>query len=73
MRLNLILQEPFQVWLHLATVLPPWGVWRALTAVRAGNIPAHRRAMLGVYIGGMVIAGSLTFVPGRLMHNLFIK
>ena len=24
--------------------------------------------MLGVYIGGILIAGSLTFLPGRIMH-----
>ena len=24
--------------------------------------------MLGVYIGGILIAGSLTLLPGRIMH-----
>jgi uncharacterized membrane protein len=24
--------------------------------------------MLSVYIGGILIAGSLTFLPGRIMH-----
>jgi uncharacterized membrane protein len=24
--------------------------------------------MLSVYIGGIVLAGGLTFVPGRIMH-----
>ncbi len=28
----------------------------------------HRRAILGVYIGGIFIAGGLTFIPGRIMH-----
>ncbi len=30
----------------------------------------HRRAMLGVYIGGILIAGSLAFAPGRIMHSV---
>ncbi len=24
--------------------------------------------MIGVYIGGMLVAGSLTLLPGRLLH-----
>ena len=60
-------------WIHLFVPLTLWGVWRAITAVRAGNIKAHQRAMLGVYIGGLLIAGSLTFVPGRLMYDMFIR
>jgi uncharacterized membrane protein len=27
--------------------------------------------MFGLYIGGLLIAGALTFAPGRLMHRLF--
>jgi uncharacterized membrane protein len=27
--------------------------------------------MLGVYIGGLLIAGSLTLLPGRIMHMVF--
>jgi uncharacterized membrane protein len=26
--------------------------------------------MLGVYIGGLLIAGSLAFMPGRIMHTM---
>ena len=87
MHFDLLLSEPLQVWLHLFTVreinpghlswihlfvlLTLWGVWPALTAIRQGNIAAHKRAMLGVYIGGIIVAGSLTFYPGRLMYRIF--
>jgi len=27
--------------------------------------------MLGVYFGGLVIAGALTLLPGRLLHRVF--
>jgi uncharacterized membrane protein len=60
-------------WIHLFVPLTFWGVWRALTAVRKGDIAAHKKAMLGLYIGGLVIAGSLTFFPGRLMYRMFIQ
>jgi uncharacterized membrane protein len=26
--------------------------------------------MIGVYVGGMLIAGSLTLLPGRMLHAL---
>jgi uncharacterized membrane protein len=30
----------------------------------------HRSAMLGVYIGGILIAGTFAFLPGRIMHAM---
>ena len=57
--------------IHLFVPLTLWGVAGALYHARRHNIPAHRRAMLGVYIGGLLIAGSLTFAPGRIMHAVF--
>jgi len=27
--------------------------------------------MIGLYVGGLLIAGGLTFLPGRIMHRLF--
>jgi uncharacterized membrane protein len=26
--------------------------------------------MLGVYVGGLLIAGTLAFLPGRIMHGV---
>jgi uncharacterized membrane protein len=60
-------------WLHLFVLLTYWGVARALWAVRQKDIPAHKGAMYGLYIGGLVIAGALTFAPGRIMYRLFFN
>ena len=54
--------------LHLLIPLTLFGVFGALHGAWTHNIPAHRRSMLGVYIGGLLIAGSLAFMPGRIMH-----
>jgi uncharacterized membrane protein len=43
----------------------------ALFAVRRGNIRMHARFMTGLFVGGLVIAGLLTFIPGRLMWRAF--
>lgn len=42
----------------------PFGVWRA----RHHDIIGHRSAMIGLFVGGLLIAGLFTFVPGRIMH-----
>ena len=35
------------------------------------NVKAHRGTMMGLYLGGLIIAGLFTFVPGRLMFEMF--
>ena len=57
--------------IHLLVPLTLAGVVGALYYARRHNIRAHRRSMLGVYIGGLLIAGSLTLLPGRIMHAVF--
>lgn len=44
----------------------------AIVAARRGAIARHRGAMRGVYIGGLLAAGALAFLPGRLMWQVFI-
>lgn len=43
----------------------------AIAAIRRGNVRLHRRMMLGLYMGGLVFTGLLTFIPGRLMWSVF--
>ena len=55
-------------WIHLFVALTLFGVYGALVTARGHDIKGHRRSMLGVYIGGILIAGSLALAPGRMMH-----
>lgn len=57
--------------IHLFVVLTLWSVPTAWLAIRRGNVKAHANAVRGLYIGGLIIAGALTFLPGRTMWNLF--
>jgi uncharacterized membrane protein len=43
------------------------GVW----AIRRGNVVGHRSAMMGLFIGGLLVAGVTAFMPGRLMWRVF--
>lgn len=57
--------------IHLFVPLTIWGVFGAITGARTHNIKRHRGSMIGLYIGGLLIAGSLAFLPGRIMHQVF--
>lgn len=55
--------------IHLFSVLVLVTVPRAYLAARRGDIMRHKRNMIGLYVGGMLIAGSFTFAPGRLLNS----
>ena len=59
--------------IHLFIPLVASGTYNALQGVRTHNIPRHRRAMIAMYIGALLIAGGLTFLPGRIMHAVFFS
>jgi uncharacterized membrane protein len=54
--------------IHLLSIFTlamlPLAVWRA----RQRDVRKHQRAMLGLFLGALVIAGIFTFLPGRIMH-----
>jgi uncharacterized membrane protein len=67
-------------WIHEIRLLGPWSpihllsiftlivlpiaVWRA----RRHRVADHRRIMILIFVGALVIAGLFTFLPGRVMH-----
>jgi uncharacterized membrane protein len=46
--------------------LLPLAVWRA----RQHDVRKHQRAMLGLFLGALVVAGVFTLLPGRIMHEV---
>lgn len=44
----------------------------AIVAIRRKNVRLHRRLMTGLFLGGLLIAGAFTFLPGRLMFQVFL-
>jgi uncharacterized membrane protein len=54
--------------IHLLSIFTltmlPLAVWRAHTH----QVAAHRRTMIGLFSGALVIAGLFTLLPGRIMH-----
>lgn len=60
-------------WIHLFSFLTLYTVPTAYTAIKKGNIRAHKRKMILLYFGAIIIAGGFTFVPGRYLHELFFS
>ena len=54
--------------IHLLSIFTlivlPIAVWRA----RRHRVADHRRIMILIFVGALVIAGLFTFLPGRVMH-----
>lgn len=55
--------------IHLFSLLVLYSVPAAFFAARKNDIKAHRNYMVGVYVGGILIAGGFAFAPGRLLHS----
>ncbi len=58
--------SPIHLFSILTLVLAPIIVWRA----RQGTVADHRRAVLGLMLGGLAVAGLFTFLPGRALGQL---
>lgn len=56
--------------IHLFVPLTLFGVTGALRGAWTGDIRAHRSSMIGMYIGALLVAGGLAFMPGRTMHTV---
>jgi uncharacterized membrane protein len=69
-------------WIHQIRLVGPWspihllsiftlvvlplGVWRA----HRHRVTDHRRIMILIFSGALVVAGLFTLVPGRIMHTV---
>ncbi|AWN45027.1 hypothetical protein DK419_00680 [Methylobacterium terrae] len=60
---------PFS-WIHGLSVFTLGGLVLAVAFARQGRIVAHRRAMIGLYLGALVITGLFTLLPGRIMGHV---
>ncbi|HCH32105.1 MAG TPA: hypothetical protein DE045_04075 [Oceanospirillaceae bacterium] len=56
--------------IHLLSLLVLYSVPRAYFAIRAGDVYTHKMNMIGLYIGGLIVAGSFTLMPGRFLGDL---
>lgn len=68
-------------WIHTINL---WGAWSpihilsivtlitlpmGLLYARRHNVGGHKRVMIMLYLGALIIAGIFTFMPGRIMYR----
>ncbi|MEP1152246.1 MAG: DUF2306 domain-containing protein [Balneola sp.] len=57
--------------IHSFSFLTIYTVPTAYLAIKKGNIQSHKRKMILLYFGAIIIAGGFTFTPGRYLHSIF--
>lgn len=55
--------------IHIFSVITIVSIPRAILAARRGDLVAHRRGMIGPYIG-LFVAGLFSFLPDRMMGQI---
>ncbi|NOQ71034.1 MAG: DUF2306 domain-containing protein [Crocinitomix sp.] len=58
-------------WIHSFSFLTIYTVPTAYLAIKKGNVKSHKRKMILLYFGAIIIAGGFTFMPGRYLHSVF--
>lgn len=56
--------------IHIFSLVVLFNVPYAIISIRRGNVEAHKRAMLGVAVGALGVAGLFTLMPGRIMWEV---
>jgi uncharacterized membrane protein len=54
--------------IHLLSIFAPVMLVLAVLHARRHNVSGHRKAMISIFFGALVVAGLFTFLPGRIMH-----
>jgi uncharacterized membrane protein len=67
-------------WIHEIRVVGPWSPIHLLSifslvmlvvgvlAARSHKVGRHKKTMVSIYAGALIIAGFFAFMPGRIMH-----
>jgi uncharacterized membrane protein len=63
---NVLGYTPIHLFTLSVAISLPLAIWH----IKRGNVSAHQATMKGVFIGGCVLAGIFTLVPGRFLGQL---
>lgn len=59
-------------WIHLLSGWTVIALPMGIASIKRRKVSMHRRTMTGLFVGGLIVAGAFTFVPGRLMWRVFV-
>ncbi len=58
--------------IHIFTIITAAGIIGGVTWLLRGGptLKRHKGPFLGIFVGGLIVAGALAFLPGRIMHQV---
>ena len=56
--------------IHFLSIFTLVSLPLAVFAAHRHRVETHRRAMIFLFVGALVIAGAFTLLPGRIMHQV---
>lgn len=56
-------------WIHGLSVFTLVALAGAVIAARAHRVAAHRKGMISIYVGALLVTGLFTLLPGRLLGS----
>lgn len=56
--------------IHLLSIYVLIALPIAVVRARRHEVPGHAKAMRGLFMGGLILAGLFTLWPGRIMHQV---
>lgn len=62
----------FYSFIHLLSGWTIIGLPMAVYAIRRRKVDTHKRAMTGMFVGGLLVAGAFAFLPGRFMFEFLL-
>jgi uncharacterized membrane protein len=57
--------------IHILSVVVLVGLWRGVSAARAGRVARHQAQMRALYWQALMVAGLFTLLPGRFLNAVF--
>lgn len=58
--------------IHLLSIFSLVMLVLGVRHARRHAVGGHRKTMIAIFVGGLVIAGGFTFLPGRIMHDVLL-
>ena len=56
-------------WIHIFVPITYRAAWAIVSSARKGDITTHRKEIVGLFLGALLIPGVVAFaLPGRLMN-----
>ncbi len=59
--------------IHLISIATLVSLYYGISLIRRRIVIGHQRVMQGLYFGSLIVAGSLSFMPGRIMYEMFFE